>query len=216
MIQKLLSAGMTMTLSHHAVDVLKLMLQLGSHIRNPVLSDFLSALPTAPERIRDLQPKVLPVLAHLDDAIGSCPSASRDVLDYLQRYRDTLLWGQTYNAEDFGPEFLKSYGWTEFAGLRGPVPSADMACGVLFLGPRTVYPTHSHQAEEVYVPLSGTAQWKSGDGEWAERKPLDVIHHHSWTPHAMRTAAQPLIALYLWRGGDLTQKSKIDSAAAPL
>lgn len=187
--------------------------RLTGPINNPTLTSFIHDLPEPPYQLRDCQPIALPVLTHLDAAHQSGPDASRALLAYLLRFRETLYWGQTYSAEDLGAAFLLSYGWTEFIGLRGPIPSEKLACGVLILGPMTTYPVHSHQAEEVYIPLSGTAHWKMGAGEWAERAPLEVIHHPSWTPHAMRTGKEPLIALYLWRGGDLKQKSKLGKAA---
>ena len=204
-----------MTSLHHSDDVMDLVSRMAGLINNPTLGKFIRDLPKVPEQLRDCQPRALPVLAHLDAAGQSCPPASRGLLEYLLRFRETLFWGQTYNTDDFGAEFLLSYGWTEFAGPRGPIPSEKLACGVLILGPMTEYPAHSHQAEEVYVPLSGTALWKMGASEWTERAPLEVIYHQSWTPHAMRTGKDPLIALYLWRGGDLKQKSKIGAAVEP-
>ena len=195
---------------HYLDDLLVHLLELRVHLGNPILDTLAGDLPKTVGKIRECQPKTLPVLAHFDAAIVSCPPASRALLEHLFRFREALFWGQTYTEEDFGTDFLKSYGWTEFAGLRGPIPSQSTACGVLFLGPNTKYPLHSHQAEEVYVVLSGTAFWKMGSDDWAERRPLEVIHHESWTPHAMQTGAEPLIAMYLWRGGDLKQKSMID------
>lgn len=204
-----------MTSLHHATDILDLLRRLAGHINNPTLGTFISDLPEFPDQVRDCEPRTLPVLAHLDAAVQSGPPASRPVLEYLLKSRETMYWGQTYNAYDFGSEFLMSYGWTEFAGPRGFVPSETLACGVLFLGPGTEYPAHSHQAEEIYVPLSGTASWKMGDCEWTERQPLEVIHHQSWTPHAIRAGTMPLITLYLWRGGDLKQKSRIGDVVEP-
>ena len=74
-------------------------------------------------------------------------------------------------------------------------------------------PIHSYQAEEVYVPLSRTAFWKMNEGGWPVRERLKVLHHRNWTPYAMQTEKPPWAALYLWRVGDLKQKSRIDSAA---
>jgi hypothetical protein len=121
-----------------------------------------------------------------------------------------LTWNQTYSAEDFGAGFLEKYGWTEFIGQRGPIASYRMACGVLLLGPEIEYPRHSHEAEEVYVPLTGPTLWQRSDQDWTYRAPGRPVYHSSWVPHAMRTEKVPLLALYLWRGGDLVQKSRIE------
>jgi hypothetical protein len=64
-------------------------------------------------------------------------------------------------------------------------------------------------AEELYVPISGEAQWRRGDATWREQPPGALIYHASGESHAMRTRQAPLLALYLWRCGDLAQKSEL-------
>jgi Dimethlysulfonioproprionate lyase len=81
---------------------------------------------------------------------------------------------------------------------------------VLLLGPDTIYPAHHHEAEEIYMPLSGVAAWKQGSGGWKEKTPGTVIHHVPRESHGMRTSASPLLALYLWRSDNLAQKSQLD------
>lgn len=123
---------------------------------------------------------------------------------------DTLSWRQTYTDAHIYSDFLQRYGWTELIGLRGPVASDRLAAGFLLLGPHTEYPRHRHEAEEIYLPVAGTALWQRGDRPWRRRAPGRPIHHPPWMPHAMRTKAQPLLALYLWRNGDLAQRSRFD------
>jgi len=57
---------------------------------------------------------------------------------------------------------MDNYGWTDLLGQSGSAPDERLACGVLLLGPELYYPPHQHEAEEMYVPLSGTAQWSQG------------------------------------------------------
>ncbi len=109
-------------------------------------------------------------------------------------------WRQTYPADSVGRDFLQNYGYSELLGPTGPLAAARIACGFLVLGPRTLYPRHSHEAEEIYVPLSGTARWQRSDSEWVERVPGTVIYHASEEPHAMHTGDRPLLAIYVWRG----------------
>jgi hypothetical protein len=61
----------------------------------------------------------------------------------------------------------------------------------------------------VYLPIFGKAEWQQGDGAFAPIPVGQPIHHAPWVPHAMRVGAEPLAALYLWRGGDLAAKSVI-------
>ena len=120
-----------------------------------------------------------------------------------------LRWGQTYTAADFGQHFIDNYGWMELFGTRGHFASEQVAAGFLILGPDIVYPDHHHVAEELYVPLTGGTEWRKGEGGFVVRAAGEVIHHPSNVSHAMRTGAEPLVALYLWRGGPLAQKSTI-------
>ncbi len=131
----------------------------------------------------------------------------------LERAAPALCWRQTYKPGEIGADFLDNYGWTELVGPRGLRRSERMACGILLLGPHTNYPRHRHPAEELYLPLSGTALWQRGDEEWREMPPGSVVHHRSDEPHAMRCLAQPLLALYLWCGGGIDRKSRLDPAA---
>lgn len=160
--------------------------------------------PDAPRRPQTA--KTLPVLRWLAAAcrVGQPPA----LVQALLAASVDLAWNQTYTEADIATAFLDRYGWTELVGLRGTLPSGTLAAGFLLLGPDTLYPRHSHAAEEVYLPLSGEAAWQRGDGEWQTRAPGEVIHHPGGMPHAMRTGAAPLLALYLWRGGDLAQKSR--------
>jgi quercetin dioxygenase-like cupin family protein len=174
------------------------------------LNTFLDDWPDMEITFRDIAPRTLPVLAFMYQAIETASEKTKGIVNTLALMADHLAWGQTYSKEDFGAEFLESYGWTEFIGLRGPIPSENMACGVLMLGPGIIYPRHRHEAEEVYIPLSGQTLWRQENQDWTVRELGRAIYHAPWVPHAMKTGGFPLLALYLWRAGDLKQKSLID------
>lgn len=176
--------------------------------RLPAAAPFVAEWPEL-QPSREIAPARLPVLDQLGDLPRNATPATQTIVQHLVEAADQLAWRQTYAASDFGAEFLRRYGWTELIGLRGPIASEAIACGFLLLGPGIDYPAHAHEAEELYLPLSGTALWRRGDEPWQLRTPGPPIHHPSWLPHAMQTAAEPLLALYVWRGGDLAAKSKI-------
>ncbi|MCB9079609.1 MAG: transcriptional regulator [Anaerolineaceae bacterium] len=174
------------------------------------LGPFLAKWPAKPFKTRMVSQQSLPVLSYLPELVAGAKAETETIVHLLVTLAEDLSWGQTYSLDDFGPAFLAKYGWTELIGLRGPIASDDIACGCLLLGPDIEYPRHSHEAEEVYIPLSGPAWWVRGNGHWASR-PIGVpIYHRSWLTHGMRTEAAPLLALYLWHGGHLAQKSHID------
>ena len=158
---------------------------------------------------RPVAPCSLPVLSWLAAARHASVPSTASLVAALAAQADALAWQQSYTAADFGAAFLERYGWTELIGLRGPVRSKTIACGILMLGPDVDYPAHAHEAEELYLPLAGAAYWTRGHEAAIERPAGLPIHHSSWVPHAMRTGAEPLLALYVWRGGDLAAKSRI-------
>jgi hypothetical protein len=178
----------------------------------PVIAPFLEDWPQA-YLPRAVAPSSLPVLRWLPD-IGRDPAAfGIDLLTAVCRAAPSMAWRQTYSTKDVEAAFLDNYGWSEILGASGPLGAERIACGFLILGPSTHYPRHRHEAEELYLPLTGTAAWQQGDGPWRERSPGTTIHHARDEPHAMRTGAKALLALYLWRSANLTQKARLDAAA---
>jgi quercetin dioxygenase-like cupin family protein len=164
-------------------------------------------------RPRAVAPAALPVLRWLPE-IGRDPLAfGADLVAAVCRAAPSMSWRQTYSTKDIDAVFLDNYGWSEILGASGPLGSERIACGLLILGPSTHYPRHRHEAEEIYLPLSGTAAWQQGDAPWRDRAPGSAIHHGRNEPHAMRTGPEPLLALYLWRSTDLRQKARLDAVA---
>ena len=170
---------------------------------------FLERWPPRPWLWRQAAPRRLPVLQWLDAAVTNSAPEFCAIAKDLGSLAGSLAWAQTYSSVEVGDAFLDRYGWTELVGLRGLIQSETLAVGFLLLGPQAEYPTHRHMAEELYVPISGKAQWRRGDALWREQPPGAPIYHASNESHAMRTSDEPLLALYLWRRGDLAQKSEL-------
>ena len=158
---------------------------------------------------RSLAPHDLPVVAYLRKPRRLGNGAERVLFDKLADAADMLHWAQTYSITDFGSDFLQRYGWVELFGARGHFASEEMAGGFLLLGPEVHYPDHHHTAEEIYIPQTDGSLWSKDAQPFLPRWSGEIIHHPSNIRHAMRTEDQPLVALYLWRGGPLAQKSII-------
>jgi len=174
--------------------------------RGTPVDGFTAAIDAAPaERLLESAP--LACLEYLPRAAAIAGGGAEALAQRLARHAGELHWAQTYTEADFGRDFLDRYGWTELVGTRGHFASETIAAGFLLLGPGVVYPDHHHVAEEIYVPLTPATEWRKGDGAFVARAAGEVIHHPSNVSHAMRTGAEPLLALYLWRGGPLAQKS---------
>jgi len=177
------------------------------------VADFVAAISSDPaERMLDSAP--LTCLRHLDACAALAEgTAGWPVARLLAERGQRLRWGQTYTAADFGRKFVDNYGWLELIGTRGHFDDHAVACGFLLLGPNVHYPDHHHEAEEIYIPLTGGALWRKGEGDLTPRKAGEVIHHPSNLNHAMKTGGEPLLALYLWRGGPLAAKSTVTGEA---
>ena len=182
------------------------------------LRELLASAPEAEAFVRDwpreliarpVGARSLPVVAALRGLARLAAPRTRALVEAVEALAGELDWRQTYTSSDFGSRFLDNYGYNEWIGQRGAFMSDRVACGVLLLGPDTEYPDHSHEAEELYLPLAGRALWRSDEADWRLRPPGTWIHHPSWTAHAMRTSQEPLLAAYVWRAGDLTAKSRI-------
>ncbi len=152
----------------------------------------------------------LPVLRCIRDVEDAADIFGPAVTRTFCRQAPALHWRQTYGAGEAAAGFLRNYGYTELLGPDAPWPAISISCGFLLLGPSTRYPPHRHLAEEIYLPLCGTAHWQQGARGWEALPPGTLIHHESGVPHAMQTGSQPLLALYVWRGGHLDQKARME------
>ncbi len=159
-------------------------------------------------------PCSLPVLRHLPGSVAASPGATRALAVAIAAAAPHLHWRQSYARGEVDAAFLDNYGWCELVGAGGLLPSATLAAGILVLGPSTHYPSHAHAAAELYVPVSGTAEWQQGDGGWQHRHPGTLIRHAGGERHAMRTGEQALVALYLWHGTGLAEPARLTTAAA--
>lgn len=175
---------------------------------DPMLKDFIEGFRWS-MGARPLAPHDLPVVAYLREARQPGDSAEQSLFASLLNAAGMLHWAQTYSITDFGADFLQRYGWVELFGTRGHFSSDDMAGGFLLLGPGVHYPDHHHVAEEIYIPLTDGSLWSKDAQSFLPRWSGEIIHHPSNIRHAMRTEETPLVALYLWRGGPLAQKSII-------
>lgn len=156
-----------------------------------------------------VEPAWLPAADFLEPAIAEAGPATRALLTLFAHHRQALRWEQSYRREDrLVPQaMLDGYGFAEIIGKRGPFVSERIRAGIGIWGPAIDYPVHHHQAEEIYIPLSGTAEFRLGDRAPVTRRTGDVIYVESELPHGFRTTDRCLAVYYLWQAGDLRQTS---------
>lgn len=191
-----------------AVTIAERIQRLLLSLRQPSLAPFLAEWPQT-HRHRVVVAGDLPVLRWLGTMACDSAAFGADLVTAVADAATSMAWRQTYTAKELGCAFIDNYGYSEIVGTNGPLVSERLACGFLILGPSTHYPRHHHEAQEIYIPLSGTAGWQQGAEEWRDCTPGTLIYHAVNEPHSMRTGASPLLALYLWRGAGLAQKARL-------
>jgi len=159
-------------------------------------------------------PRRLPVCRFWEAALDAASRGTQDLAATLRTLGPVLSWTQNpnYRRQAPDPAFLDNYGYAVLAGPSDGPPALAvdprLALGVLLLGPGTHYPLHHHPAVEVYLVVSGDAEWWRDAGPWRRQEPGALIYHAPDVPHAMRAGAHPLLAVYLWRG-DLATHARL-------
>ena len=165
------------------------------------LTQSLTLLDQLDNTVRNSSPQLLAVSAALDtlDAATRDPACSQ-LLTCILELKPHLEWRQnpTYASAKVPAQFLNNYGYVELIGPQGMILTTSCSAGILLLGSNTRYPEHAHQAKELYIPLSGLAQWKQGAQDFTARDIGSCIIHESGVSHAMQTGAEPMLALYFW------------------
>lgn len=165
------------------------------------LDILLAALDALPGTQVPVEPEEQPVCRHLGAALDlgeAGPAAA--VAAAARPFAAGLGWRHWYQIDHKLPDFSRSYAHAEIVGPPGPVLSHEMRCGFILMAPNTHYPVHAHTAVELYLVIGGTAEWRRGAEPWSIRAPGAVILHPSRIGHAMRTRAEPLLALFAWHG----------------
>lgn len=149
----------------------------------------------------NLPAEKVPVIDQLDKLINLTSPRTATLTRFLSQHKDELNWRRSFTETDAsGADFPKKYGWTEVVGNKGPLVSEKVRSGFVIWAPHTYYPPHAHEAEELYIVLSGTGEWERGDEGAKMRPPGSVFLHTPQMFHATRTFDEPVLAMYCWRG----------------
>tara|TARA_B100000686_G_scaffold354967_2_gene468570 strand:- start:1689 stop:2288 length:600 start_codon:yes stop_codon:yes gene_type:complete len=150
-----------------------------------------------PDPDQPQQPEAVPGCRHLSqllDMAETGPAAA--VGAAIRELEPTLVWAQNprYNAENKGADFMDNYGWSAL----GLISSSKMSFGVLMLGPGLTYPPTSYESEGVFLVISGSPEWKSGDAPWVRVESGDIICRPFGGAEGKRPGTKPMLALYAW------------------
>jgi len=155
---------------------------------------------------RNLSPKLLDAARHLPDVEANAGRGEARLVRAFLECAPQLHWMQSYSVDDFGQHFFDNYAHVELIGTMGHFDSNEIAAGLVLYGPEIDYPDHWHVAEEIYIPLTGNGLWSRDSEPHVKRTAGEFVFHESNMPHAIKTGDTPLLAMWVWRGGDLAQK----------
>jgi mannose-6-phosphate isomerase-like protein (cupin superfamily) len=157
---------------------------------------------------RRAEPATLPACDSLSEALELGMAGPESVIAAgLSELTSRLRWTYGYPRDPRYPGLERRLAFTEALGKTGIWPSERMLLGFTLIAPHTHYPAHVHPAIELYVVIAGAAAWALGDAPAQIRPPGSVIVHPSGAPHAMTTGAEPMLALFTWRGDLATSPS---------
>ena len=166
----------------------------------PMVAEVLEAVDGArsPEGIEAVH---LPVLRHLEEVEFSGQPAIDAVLEEFVRISAQLPWQHTAGYLDVLPQhYLDNFGYVQLLGPDSIVEHQSVRVGIGVWGPHLHYPSHHHEAEELYHVLAGEPVFSSGDGAPQSTRPGDAVHHAPWQPHTQDFGAAPSVLLYCWTG----------------
>lgn len=169
---------------------------------------------TAPRRSPPPAPVRQPATAFLEEAVAAGLSGPEGALAAaIRAVVPDLAWSYGYPAEPAWPALGERIAFAQLLGEGGLGTASQVLVGLTLIAPRTRYPWHAHPATELYLVIAGTARWWKGTDGPRVHPPGALVLHESGIPHAMETEAEPLLALYTWRG-DLASPSVFLPAAA--
>ena len=127
-------------------------------------------------------------------------SPTQGLVEQFFALEKLLIWGHAsgYNTNNVGQTFLDNYCHALLTGPEGPLKCAAPLGAFVLFGPDTFYKDHSHTPNEVYLALTGGAEWRVDDNDWQQLEAGEIIFIASEATHAIRTHDNPVLTFSFW------------------
>ncbi len=169
----------------------------------PAAKPIFDALRTSIGSQSNLAPERLPVCDALESALHVASAGQVPIPELATVLNDLsprLQWKRRNSSSPEDTNFHNGHANALVAGPGGLEEREDVWVGISLLAPHVRYPDHRHNPEEVYVSLAGGAWWNA-NMDWTTPGLGGLIYNEPNVLHAMRTDAQPLLAIWcLWVG----------------
>lgn len=168
-----------------------------AHSEHAALRDFVGF----PDDIRgqEFAPNASPASHLLGDGTGAATGLMAALRDGFEAASPFAHWRETYKGTDIGADFLDRFGCYCLIGPNAPFVSDQMAGFVVFMPPHLHYTWHQHPAEELYLVLSGEAEFHRDGAPSETLRAGQTSFHASNQPHSMTTHNHPVMAYVTWR-----------------
>jgi hypothetical protein len=130
---------------------------------------------------------------------GGMQEDTREIVAALAALPNRLAWNYHYEPRPADENLARHIAFAELIGPEGPLAAPACRLGFTLMAENTDYPLHAHPAVELYLVIAGHAEWRT-PGSAVIQAPGRLVLHASNQPHAMRTSAQPLLAVWCWSG----------------
>lgn len=146
-------------------------------------------------RYVDLEPAYVPAVRQL--SLWSPVCSFHAAIQAVAPYGD---WKRTYGEEEVGYGFLQDYGYIELFGPTGHFHSRTARAYIAYWGRGLYYPSHRHEAEELYFVISGSGTFEAEGLDTVRLGPGQTRLHSPNQSHAMTFKDSPILTYILWRG----------------
>ena len=149
------------------------------------------------------KPDPLPAWKYREQVVANAPDGLlSELAQEVDTNWETVDWHRNpnYTSDESLGRFRNWYGYNLYVGSFGMIENREIAVGMLLISPNCLYPSHNHLAAEIYVPISGRAEWWTEEKDWQIQEPGTPIYHRPWLKHGTRTLDEPLLALFGWLG----------------
>ena len=159
-----------------------------------------------PERLgtRDSEPAAC---RYLIDAFSSANAI--EMVEKLAAANEYLVWREG-PREVIPSPMHDNHAFVEIISPDADFRSDELRFGVFLMAPKVRYPLHSHSADEIYIIVSGSGQWRSYNSPYELKQPGSIVHIPSWEPHAIRSNEEPLLMLWAHFGDIDFEKYRVE------
>lgn len=166
---------------------------------SPLAHTVATAISELPAARQQWENRHRPAADHFEAACALATDATRPIVEAVAALADHFQW-RGGGDHGFGDRLRGELAYVPFVGPTSLIVADDFTFGIFLLAPGAFYPNHSHAADEIYFVVAGEGEWQKDNGDFVSHGPGSLVEMPSFTPHALRTGASPVLMLYAWTG----------------